>query len=180
MIFISPSVRHTGRNFLQKRIYEPSFRVWPRLRRPVPAGLDAVLTGHYVDSSGTNNLWKGFAPKYTAILPIRHPARVAEAYRVRFAVSGVGFDDFKYQWECMMELSEICKEVLWLHLDDPTLREEQAERIQLKLGIKQPIDWTISEEINCRHGTHNIAITEELLDGIPPEFIKFYESRRTA
>lgn len=180
MIIISPSVKHCGHHFLRYRILEPYFTGWPPHTQIPYEDKNYCLYGHF-EHNNTNNfntLWNNYGGMTTAVIPLRHPARVLESYRRRSTVQSRE-GEFMQEWRYMMDITQNFKDVWWFHLDDNDLREEQAHAIQFDLlGQAVDIDWSVNKKTGSKKDTHDLTITNELLKDIPQSFIDFYEEKK--
>ena len=172
MIICMPTVPHSGTHFLRNRVLNVDGRftyVDPRVK---PEG-DLIYTAHY--DTEYIKTWRTLVQQYPTVITLRHPARTCESYRRRNVIGATNIS-YITQWEGLLHLSDYFNDVMYFHIDDNDIREEQAQRIQEKFDLPIGVDWSHGHDTNSKTGTHEWVIPPDYK--VPTEFIHFYEETK--
>ena len=173
MMIAAPSVPHTGKHFLESRVFKGYQAI-----APVHEGHmlgNVLITAHF--DIGFMDAWVTWVRALPTVITLRHPARVLESYRRR-ATIGSKFASYLRQWESLMYIVKEAKDVSYLCIDDMEVREAQAEDIRNKFNLNV-FNWSVTSETGSKHNTHDLVLTDELLKDVPVEFINFYQEKLT-
>ena len=161
MIIVLPTIMHTG-TFL---LIDDVFKWFKHIGCAQEPEGDCVIHCHT-----TNSFFYEVAScmdKHPVVSPIRHPARVLESFKRR---NHLNYRVFREQFGCMADLVE-GRDVFYIHIDEPDLRDAELARINNELGLKLKTDWPL---VNCVGKTHDIKLTKEMMDEIPQWIMDFY------
>ena len=173
MIIATPTITHTGTRFLHRRVFHAPDRYRVFSPNRIAKGCTEIVYHTHMFNQ-LRHVWQMYLDNgYPIIIPLVHPARNWESMQRR----GHLWLKFESQWMNMLQLAEQC-EPYYLHLDDSTVREEQAERICNFLNLPSVADWSASKTTGATHGTHALELTRADVVKIPDELINFYEQTK--
>lgn len=173
MIIATPTITHTGTRFLHRRILRsPTHYRVCSMGHQNRGSHGMIFHTHMFNE--LRDVWQSYlAGGFPIIIPLRHPVRNYQSLKLRKA----NLPRFNEQWENLIALADKC-DPMYLHLDDLEVREKQAFAITQRFQLPTEIDWSAGKTSGATHGTHELAITEELAELIPTGFIEFYNQTR--
>jgi len=110
------------------------------------------------------------------IIPLRHPARCLASFNKRNTINST-YESYCRQWDTLISMTRKLSNIMYLHLDDKVIRDKQAKAILEVIGLSHDVDWSVATETGSKHGTHEIEISDTLLENVPEKFINFYNSK---
>ena len=172
MILVMPTVPYSGTHFLKSRILNQDglFKV---INPSEGCSGDKIYSSHYEDRFMAG--WLNLVANYPTIIIMRHPYRNKIACERRPTTRNHVFDWYQ-NWTGLIDVSYHFVDVMYLHVDDMDIREDEAAAIRKRFrpDLGRHIDWTLNgKDTNTKSGTHSIDIEHD--SEIPEIFIDFYE-----
>jgi hypothetical protein len=174
---------HTGTHLLSRQVFN-DFADAPLY---MVDGVDYQMRVHLTDFSH-DKMHKWIGKDIQIVSPMRHPARVMESFRRRDrklrpedkpeGLNILPGQDFESQWENLRYYNSQC-EINYIHIDDLENRDNQVKELGEKIGYDLTCSWPLSiKESGASHGTHDLEITQELINQVPDWILDYYETLR--
>ena len=174
MIIVMPTVPYSGTHFLKHRILNEDWHFDHR-NPDKPPGANTIYSSHY--ETHFISRWVELVTEYPTVIVMRHPYRNKIACERRPILNHVNMG-WLHNWTGLLTVAKHFKDVMYLHVDDCEIREEQAGIIRKRFrpDLDPVIDWTLNDKTNTKSDTHKLEIQDDL--AIPKEFINFYEETK--
>ena len=170
---------HTGTHLLSKQVFS-DFDEAPLY---MVEGVNYKIKAHLTDFCH-DKMSKWIGKDIHVVSPMRHPALVMESFRRRdrkltqkekpFGLNVLPGQDFESQWENLRYYDSQC-DINYIHIDDFKNRDGQVKVLGERIGYDLSCDWPIgAKESGATHGTHDLKITDELINKVPDWIMDFY------
>lgn len=167
MIVCVPTVMHTGTHVIRNQVFSGFQEI--HFKGLGFQGNKGQVVGHLLNNTVCHWI-KAFDKFGNIFMPIRHPSRVLESFRRRDKCERF----YREQWDLFLEIGA-AYDITYLHIDDLALRDKQVVRISEQIGMPVTPSWELE---GSEHGTHDMEITQGLLDQTPERYIRFYEDTK--
>ena len=169
MRFTCPSVPHNGHHLLRNRIMIRYHNLTP-FDYENAKDEQAIVSGHF--HFNELHRWEQIIYKYPAIIPLRHPARNLMSFQKR----AKSYELWMFFWSTMICFDHMYVDPLFVHIDDPEIRDYEVDLIQQRAEIERhQIDWSVDRgETGSQYGLHDVEITNEIMKQVPDRFLKYY------
>lgn len=144
-----PTIQHTGTHLIAKK-FGPGYH-WASMNEDTDR--KAIFVGHISD--GQLEFIKARLHDTPAVIPLRHPYRVAESWTRR------GMDLTRLCRYFRLLVDEIDPfDPFYIAIDTPE-RDSQLEQVNQALNLSLPTTWPVR---NSKQGTHTLALEDCIPD----------------